>query len=407
MVTKLMQDILIIAHFTLTPDEAGSDRFDYLARLLAAQGFCVELVTTAFSHPNKAARPAVSKLQPLLPYRLTLLDEPPYQKNVSIRRLHSHAVFGRNLRRYLAARKPPDALYCGVPTPDAADAAASYAKAHRIPFIIDIQDIWPDAFSMALPVPALGNLLFIPWRARIDRIYRAADQIVAVSETYARRAMRVNKKCAEPTVVYLGADLSAIDAYAKEHRITRTDGGVQLAYTGTLGLSYDIKTVIDALCLCRARGAQDLSFIVMGDGPQRAEYERYAKEKDAPVTFTGMLPFPEMIGRLCAADIAVNPIKAGSAGSIINKVCDYAAAGLPVINTQECPEYRQLVEQYRCGVNCRCGNADDVANAILRFCADKDFRLEAGVNARCMGEQLFNRERTYPQIEKLLLSTAH
>ena len=42
-----------------------------------------------------------------------------------------------------------------------------------------------------------------------------------------------------------------------------------------------------------------------------------------------------MVGMLGVCDIAVNSISKGAAQSIINKHGDYAAAGLPVVNTQE------------------------------------------------------------------------
>lgn len=58
-----------------------------------------------------------------------------------------------------------------------------------------------------------------------------------------------------------------------------------------------------------------------------------------------------MVGLLCSCDIAVNPIKKGSAGSIINKVGDYAAAGIPVVNTQENLEYKNILEEYNAGIN--------------------------------------------------------
>ena len=81
----------------------------------------------------------------------------------------------------------------------------------------------------------------------------------------------------------------------------------------------------------------------MGNGPLQEVFEAYGKEKEVNCDFTGRLSYGEMVGKLCSCDIAVNPIRAGSAGSIINKVGDYAASGLPVINTQESVEYRKLV----------------------------------------------------------------
>ena len=71
-----------------------------------------------------------------------------------------------------------------------------------------------------------------------------------------------------------------------------------------------------------------------------------------------------MVGLMCSWDMVINPIMHDAAQSITNKVGDYALSGLPVINTQECPEYRELVETYQCGINCRCGDAEDVAKAV-------------------------------------------
>lgn len=399
-----MKDILLIAHFTVTPGEAGNDRFVYLAELLCQRGCHVEMVTTAFSHLQKAQRTVTEAQLQALPYQLTLLPERGYKKNVSLQRLASHREFGRNLRRYLATRKVPDLIYCGVPTPDSAKEAAAYAKAHGIPFVIDVQDVWPDAFSLVFPIPKIGDILFTPLRMQANRIYKAADEIVAVSQTYADRALQVNQKCANPTVTYLGTDLAAFDRYAKENRVAPHENAFWIGYVGTLGVSYDIRTVIDALVICRAQGVNDLHACIMGNGPQQLAFAQYAKEQQVDAEFTGLLPYPQMAGMLSACDIAVNPIVPGAAQSIINKVCDYAAAGLPVVNTQECPEYRQLVEKYRCGVNCRCGNAADMADAILRFRADKALRAEAGQNARKMAERLFDRKSTYPQIVDMLLA---
>lgn len=78
-------------------------------------------------------------------------------------------------------------------------------------------------------------------------------------------------------------------------------------------------------------------------GGERERLEGVAKEQGLDVTFTGDLPYPKMVATLCECDFAVNPIRRGAA-SIINKVGDYAAAALAVVNTQECEEYRALLE---------------------------------------------------------------
>ena len=80
--------------------------------------------------------------------------------------------------------------------------------------------------------------------------------------------------------------------------------------------------------------------------------KNYADQKKVLASFMGRKSYEEMVGIMCSCDLVVNPIVKGAAQSITNKVGDYALSGLAVINTQENPEYRELIEQYGCGINC-------------------------------------------------------
>ena len=143
-----------------------------------------------------------------------------------------------------------------------------------------------------------------------------------------------------------------------------------------------------------------MQFLVMGGGPLKEEFENYAKEKGIGAIFTGSLPYPEMVARMCSSDILINPIVKGAAQSITNKVGDYALAGLPVVSTQENKEYRQLVDSYMCGINCRVGNAQDVADALIKLAKDPELRKQMGAMARRLGREKFDRRETYKEIVK-------
>ena len=140
----------------------------------------------------------------------------------------------------------------------------------------------------------------------------------------------------------------------------------------------------------------------MGNGPLRSTFEQYAADKKVNVEFMGRLPYEKMCAVLSACDVAVNPISHGAAQSIINKHADYAAAGIPVISTQECSEYRNLVKKYNMGFNCRNGNVEDLAMYISKLYVDKELRKEMGANARQCAEERFDRARTYGEIIELI-----
>ena len=92
----------------------------------------------------------------------------------------------------------------------------------------------------------------------------------------------------------------------------------------------------------------------------------------------------------------------GAAQSIINKHADYAAAGLPVVNTQECQEYRNLLDAYECGINCEAESVQQVAKALQELIENPKKRKQMGENSRRMAEERFDRRTTYKQIVKIV-----
>ena len=395
--------IMIIANFVTLTWEKGNSRFMYLANELSKNSNLeVEIVTSNFNHGTKQKKYIDQKEINKLNYKFTFLDEPGYNKNVSLRRFYSHWRLSKNLKKYLKnLQEKPDIIYCAVPSLDFAKEVAKYAKKNYIRFIIDIQDLWPEAFKMVFKIPLLSNAIFYPMKRQANYIYKCADDIIAVSDTYRDRAASVNKKYKNKLTVFLGTNLDYFDQCKEENIKHYNDNIIRIAYIGTLGHSYNIKIVIDALELLKEK-YNNLNFIVMGSGPLKKQFEDYAKDKDINCEFTGRLEYPEMVGTLCSCDIAVNPITHGAAQSIINKVGDYAAAGLPVINTQENLEYRNLVEKYNIGYNCENSNKQDIANKIEILIKDKKLRKELGNNNRKLAEEKFDRRITYTKICDLL-----
>lgn len=175
-----------------------------------------------------------------------------------------------------------------------------------------------------------------------------------------------------------------------------------ISYLGTLGSSYDIKNVIDAIKILNDKNIKNLKFVLMGNGPLEDEFKSYAKSKNVKCEFTGRLDYETMVGRLCTSDIAINPIRKGSAASIINKVGDYAASGIPVINTQESKEYRKLVEDYKIGYNVENNNPEQMAEKILELYNNKNLKEEFGKNNRRLAEEKFDRKKSYLPIKELI-----
>ncbi len=384
-----MKRIYIIAHFCSDFTSKGNNRFNYLAAKLAKSGNEIHFFTTDFSHVKKERR-VTEGIE--LPYFVHFLHEKGYRRNVSIQRLMSHREFAENLGVTLASMEHPDAVYLAIPSIDAAVVTAKYCVDNKIPYLVDIQDLWPEAFQLVLKHL---DFLFERMRNKVDFVYRNANKVIAVSETYADRANRARIDKKNTFCVYLGTDLEAFDGYPI-YPVEKKENEIWIIYIGTLGASYNINIVIDAVRRLYENGIRGFSFQVFGDGPKIEEFR--SRAIGLPVRFWGRLLYSDLIGYVKNGDIAVNPIVKGAAQSIINKHADYAAAGLPVVNTQECPEYRKLLEAYECGINCEVESVEQVAKALQELIENPKKRKQMGANSRRMAEERFNRRNTYQQI---------
>lgn len=390
-------DIVIVSQYlrNIEDFEGNNSRFVYLAKLLTEDtNNEVEIITSDFHHATKTHFSNIGELKGV---KITALHEKGYPKNVSLKRFGSHKELSKNISKYLNNRKKPDVIYCAVPSLDVGKMVARYCNKNNVEFIIDIQDLWPEAFQMVFNVPVLSDLIFYPMKKQADFIYKSADKIVAVSQTYVNRAISVNKKAKKRYSIYLGTKLKQFDSYGCEKK---QSDRIKLVYIGTLGHSYDLCLFFDAIDILQKK-YKNIECIVMGDGPLLNKFKEKAKSLNINVNFTGSLDYGIMVSKLRSCDIALNPIAKGAAQSIINKVGDYAAAGLPVISTQECEEYRNLLSSYHCGFTCEY-SAQDIANKIEYLINDSNLRLQMSKNSRLLAVEKFDRERTYSKIVQLI-----
>ncbi len=394
-----MKDILIVAHYTSIPKKNAVGRFNVIATKLSMAGYHIELVTSSFEHSTKMQIDKLETEIDELPYKLTLISEPGYKRNVSIRRILSHKKMAFNLKKYLKNRKIPDLVYCAIPSIDVAYITAKYCKKKKVKLVVDVQDLWPEAFNMVLPFGKLNTLLTYPLKCKADRVYKSADQVITVSETYKRRIQKV-VQIVPVNVVYLGIQMEQYEISEKnsqnfsEH--ISNANKITIGYCGTLGHSYDLKCVMDAISNLKVN--ENVYFLIMGDGPLRKEFEKYAKEKQVKAIFTGMLSLENMIDQLKKCDILVNPIVKKSVASIINKHATYAMAGLPVLNTQECDEYMQLVENEKMGLNSPAGDYVALADNMRFLIEHPQVRKKMGENGRKLAYKIFDRRISYQKI---------
>ena len=394
----------------LRGEDRGYTRFRFIAETLAAAGFEVDLVTSTFQHWDKAQRDTTRACYQGLPYRIQFVYEPGYKRNLDLGRINSHRVLARNLRaffksRFSNKRRAYDLIYSEIPPNDMALACAQISQEHGIPYVADVNDLWPEAMRMALDVPVLSDVAYAPFARDARKTYELVSAVVGTSDEYAARPAQDRQKPYKHITVYVGNDLSAFDegAAARAAEVAKPEGEFWITYAGTLGASYDIATLVEAASVL-SKEHPNVRVKILGDGPDRAKLEEQAAALGAPVDFVGYAPYDLMAAYLKASDITVNSLVKSAPQSIVTKIGDYLAAGIPLVNTGSSPEFRAKVETDGFGVNVLAEDVDALADALAALIDDPDKRAAMGTIARTVAENQFDQPHSYQAIVQLVRS---
>lgn len=400
-----MYKIAVVTMGVRLNDEKGYTRFRYICEFLTEAGYQVDLITTTFQHWEKAQRDLDKIRKEDYRFGIKFIYEPGYKKNIDLRRVKSHAQAAKNLRTLLEKEGDYDLIYAEIPPNDVALAAAEYAEKKGIPFVVDVNDLWPEAMRMVLDVPVVSDILFCPLKRDAEKVYSLASGVIGTSDEYRDRPFQKGERPIPRETVYVGNELREFDEGAEKNQdeVRKTEGEFWVSYAGTIGTSYDIRTMVLAAEELLKRGRTDIKFKILGGGPLKEELEELALSRNiSSVEFVGYAPYDKMAAYLKASDILVNSFVRKAPQSIVTKTGDYLAAGKPMINTCMSPEFRVKVEQDGFGINIEPEDVNILADAVERLCEDKEGRLEMGRKARKIAEEQFDRPKSYQKIEALI-----
>lgn len=400
-----MKKIAVISMGVKLNHEKGYSRFRYIGDFLSDAGYEVDLITTTFQHWEKAQRNLNEIKKEDYKFNLKFIYEPGYKKNIDLRRIQSHRVAAKNLTALLEKEGEYDLIYCEIPPNDVALAAAEYAKKKGIPFVTDVNDLWPEAMRMVLDVPVVSDILFYPLLRDAEKVYASVSGIIGTSDEYRDRPLKKQKLDIPKKTVYVGNELAEFDAGVKKYapEIKKEQGEFWVSYAGTIGTSYDIKTMVLAGKELLNRGIGQIKIKILGGGPLKDDLEKLAKEQQCTnVEFVGYVPYSKMAAYLTKSDLLVNSFVKKAPQSIVTKIGDYLAAGRPMINTCMSPEFRNKVEKDGFGINIVPEDVKVLTDAIAKLYEDENSRKEMGRKARQTAEEQFDRPQSYKKIIELI-----
>lgn len=376
-----MNKILIVAPYCSLPGEPYFNRFLYLARQLSCL-YDVTLLTSDFRHFDKTHRKPVESSE----FKVCLIHETGYKKNISLKRVLSHKVFVNNFKNWIAEHCDFDLVYSAYPLIQTNIILANLKRTRNFKLVIDVQDIWPESISSALPFLYNFPRRGLPFSGRADKAYASADALVAVSQTYMQRAKMANKH-ALSEVVYIGSDFKTIEGAIP---CEKDSSKFTLVYIGTLSHSYDVWTIIKAINKLASDG-MEIEFHIFGGGPFEQKLKKMSCER---VVFHGFVGIDEVFSFLKSSDVAVNCLSPSARQSVTNKLSDFMSVGIPILNSQTNKEVLELLNEIE-HENYIAGNVSSAVEKILCLYRRRD-NMEFHPNIQ------FNREVEYKKIINLL-----
>lgn len=393
--------VLLIHQLFVTGDEAGGTRHFELSKSLIDEGYTVSVVSSPVSYLSGQR---AASIDPDLPDGMSLTRCPVYSPK-------GGSFFGRvlsflsfmvlSLFAGLRVRNV-DVVWGTTPPIFQAPTAWLIARLKRVPFVLEVRDLWPD-FAVELGV--LKNPILIRIAKALERfLYRSADLLVVNSPGFVEHICREGGHRERIILVANGVDPAGFDPEADGSHVREEfglgDRFVSL-YAGAHGIPNDLEVVLRA---AREAEAEDGVFLFVGAG---RDYERLqglaAEWALGNVIFAGVRPKSEMRDYLAAADVCIailQPLPLFNT-TYPNKVFDYMAAGRPVVLAID-GVIRAVVEEAGAGTYVAPGDPEALLQAVRAYRLSPELAQRHGSSGRTAAVHRFHRALQAQHLEEAL-----
>jgi len=369
-------------------------RYAAIADEFLKNGHEVIYLTSAFSHIHKKFRKVSDTPERL---KVILLSSKSYRSNFSIDRVLSYQRLSVSLSTWLSNLETsslPDLIIGASPPLVPNYILAKFCKKRRIPFIYDIQDLWPEEFLKFSPLKTVLKFILKPYFTMAENIVRMASAVIAVSSDYLDYyKTQVSDK---PTAVfYLGTETAKFEAVGQKHYPDQNFKKVIL-----LGNSQAGKYVMAA-----AKAIQNIEGVkltVAGLKEKSWDYRNKIKQQNLEnAEIISWLDKDKMYAMLPGFDAGLILLDPESKSAFPNRAFTYFAAGLPVLNTISGSELEKCIADNKLGITIKFADAQNIMEGI-KYCLD-NFSVSEHKRIQKFAREQFARKIIYADYYKFAL----
>ena len=274
--------IAYYSHYFVPEIGAPSARILDFSRQWLDAGHQVSVVTCFPNHPAGRLYPGYSKGL-YLRENIDGIDVHRHWTYITpnrgfLRKTVGHASFFPSAVLFSNRRLPvPEVVIGTSPTFFAAMAAAAMARRNRIPFVMEVRDLWPAIFV------ELGVLRNRPLIRILERweiwLYRRATKVITVTDSFRKDIIRRGISAGKVAAVPNGADIEfwkPEPVPAETRKRLGLDCSFVVLYIGAHGISQGLSSVLRAAALLRDRPG--IKFLFVGEGAEKEMLVRQARD---------------------------------------------------------------------------------------------------------------------------------
>ncbi len=326
------------------------------------------------------------------------IDSTPYNTN-SFDRIKNMLTFAHNVvklkNKLCNAIGTPDVIIASSPHLLTCMAGLKIGRQLKIPVIVEIRDLWPEAiffFGTVKSNSIVGRLLVACER----RIYRKADALIFTKEGDVDYIKENNWDTHQGGDIDLdkcfyinnGVNLARFDQQILENRLEDKDldeeGIFRVIYAGAIRQVNDVGQILD--CAVLLKNFPKIRFLIYGDGNQLETLKKRAEDEQLyNVVLKGSVErkyIPYILSKSSINLLNYSQSKYNwSRGNSSRKLFEYMASAKPIISTVIMGY--SPIEKYNCGVELDANTPESFAKAVLNlYNTNEDDYLEMCVNAR-------------------------
>jgi glycosyltransferase involved in cell wall biosynthesis len=300
-------------------------------------------------------------------------------------------------------QRPPDTIVVETDPPMLGVLGALLKSWYRCRLVFYLQDLYPEV-ALALGKLRPGPLSWLLWLAT-QRGLRSADRVIVLGEDMCRR---VQARGIDPRKIHVvpnwidTATVRPTLASAALRQEWGLDGKFVVMYSGNLGLSQGLDSLLESACRLRE---QPVAFVLVGDGASKTALMARATEWCLDnVRFFPYQPRERLAESLGAADLHLIPLRRGLAGCIVpSKLYGILAAGVPYLAAvDEDSEVARVTHEYGTGLRILPDDPDSLSDA-LRWCLSHRVELQKmGRRGRSLAVCQYDRCQAIVNVERVL-----